>query len=352
MRKFPVFLLVDVSESMVGDALAQLEQGIRKITADLLQDPYALETVWMSVIGFAGRARTLVPLTEITDFIPPHLPVGGGTALGAALIHLMDEIDRGVTVAQADRKGDWRPLVFLITDGHPTDDPEPAIRRWQKKYADRVSLVAVSIGGGGDRAVLGRLTDQILPFDDTVDGSFQRFITWITNSVKSSTRSVAAGAGISLTKMEDDLAGNGYQGMPFDGIDDRYAIFVGKCGRSKAPYVVKYERHLGRYDTNDPKLAALFSTRDYALKLAVPVQGDYFELTDNDTAPTSVHSSQLIGQPNCPHCGATFGMAMCGCGGIHCVSGDGEATCPWCDRTGNYGSSQGGPGFDISRGKG
>lgn len=353
MRKFPIFLVIDVSESMAGDALTQLENGMRQITSDLMQDPYALETAWLSVIAFAGRARTLTPLTELAEFVPPHLPVGGGTALGGALIHLMDEIDRNVTPGTAERKGDWKPLVFLMTDGVPTDNAEPALQRWQRHYAHRVALVAVSIGGGGDPAVLSRLTDDIIPFDDTAPGAFRNFITWITHSVKSSTRSVTAGGGLTLAKAGDGMTRGRSGRLPFDDVDDRYAVFVGRCTTNKAPYVVKYERHMNRIGAQDPQLVELFKTREYLLKAAVPVQQDYFELSDGLRSDSSVSSAQLIGQPDCPHCHARFGMAVCGCGGIHCIGGDGESTCPWCGKTATYGvcdASDG--GFDIGRGRG
>lgn len=353
MRKFPIYLLIDVSESMAGDALTQLENGMRQIAADLMQDPHALETAYLSVIAFAGRARTLTPLTELADFVPPHLPVGGGTGLGRALLHLMDEIDRNVTTSTPERKGDWKPLVFLMTDGVPTDDVEPALRRWNEKYAHRVALVAVSIGGGGDHDVLSRLTKDIIPFDDTVEGAFKKFITWITNSVKSSTRSVTTGGGITLTKFGDELSGRRLGGMPFDAVDDRYAIFVGRCTENKAPYVVKYERHMNQMGTQVPQLAELFKTRSYLLKAAVPVQADYFELSDGAKTDASVSSNELIGQPDCPHCRAKFGMAVCACGGIHCIHGDGVSICPWCNERGNYGASKElDDGFDIGRGRG
>lgn len=352
MRKFPIFLVVDVSESMAGEPLTQLETGIRAVASDLLSDPYALETAWISVIGFAGRPRTLTPLTELMDFVPPHLPVGGGTGLGAALVHLMDEIDRIVTPSTSERKGDWKPLVFLMTDGVPTDDPRAAIARWKSGYAHRVALVAVSIGGGADERLLRQLTDDIIAFDDTTEGAFKRFIGWITNSVKSSTRSVTAGGGISLAKMDDGMAASG-AAMPYAGVDDRYAVFVGKCGKTRAPYVIKYERHMGRVETRDPALAHLFETRAYLLNAAVPVQQDYFELSDSSSGPARINSTELIGQPACPHCRAPFSMAVCGCGGIHCIGGDGKATCPWCGKEGMYGSSDGSDGgFDIARGQG
>ena len=351
MRKFPIFLVVDVSESMAGQPLIQLENGIRGIASDLMTDPYALETAWIGVIGFAGRPRTLTPLTEIVDFVPPHLPVGGGTGLGSALMHLMDEIDRNVTPATASHKGDWKPLVFLMTDGVPTDDPGPAIARWRDRYAARVALVAVSIGGGADARLLRRLTEDVISFDDTVEGSFRKFIGWITNSVKSSTRSVTVGGGISLAKMDEDLGGRDAE-VPFAGVDDRYAVFVGKCRKGRAPYVNKYERHMGRMHAQDPQLAQMFETRAYMITASVPVQQDYFELSDGGSSRADVSSSELIGQPPCPHCHAPISMAVCACGGVHCLDGDGPDTCPWCGNEGVYGATRDGTGFNIGRGQG
>ena len=352
MRKFPVYIVVDVSESMAGDTLTTLEQGMRAITSDLMTDPNALETVWISVIAFAGRTRTLCPMTELADFAPPHLPVGGGTALADALTHLMDAIDRDVRRSTASAKGDWRPLVFLLTDGVPTDNPEQAIRRWERDYANRVSLVAVSIGGMADARLLRRIAEDVITLDDTVEGSFRRFIAWITNSVKASSQSVTAGKGISLAKVDDRDSGQAAGGLPYEGVDDRYAVFTGRCARTKAPYIVKYERHMGRFETDDPRLSELFQTRAYALQAAVAVQEDYFDLSGPDRGGANVSSEDLIGQPGCPHCQAPFGMAKCSCGRIHCVSGDGAQTCPWCGNRGLYGATSSGAGFDISRGQG
>lgn len=352
MRKFPIYLVVDVSESMVGEPLTKLETGIRGVASDLMTDPYALETAWIGVIGFAGRPRTLTPLTELFDFTPPHLPVGGGTAFGAALTHLMDEIDRNVTPSTSDRKGDWKPLVFLMTDGVPTDDPGPAIARWKKNYAERASMVAVSIGAGADESMLRDLADEFIAFDDTTEGAFKNFISWISNSVKSSTRSITTGGGISLEKLDHGMSTTG-RSMPFDGVDDRFAVFVGKCAQTKAPYVLKYEKHMGRFETDDPKLRALFQTRSYLLNAAVPVQQDYFELSGSKVAKAEINSTELIGQPRCPQCRAQFSMAVCACGSIHCVDGDGKATCPWCGNEGIYGSSNASDGgIEIGRGQG
>ena len=85
MRRLPVFFVLDCSESMVGDNLKKMEDGLQMIVQTLRTDPHALETVWLSVMAFAGIAKTIVPLVEVASFYPPKLPLGSGTSLGAAL---------------------------------------------------------------------------------------------------------------------------------------------------------------------------------------------------------------------------------------------------------------------------
>jgi uncharacterized protein YegL len=357
MRRLPIFFLVDVSESMVGNSLYKLEEGIGAVVSTLRQDPYALESACLSVIVFAGKVRTVTQLTDLVSFYPPELPVGGGTALGAALVHLMDEIDRTFVSTTPDRKGDWKPIIFLLTDGHPTDDVSKAADRWNRSYRKRANLVAVSIGGGADHALLKRLTDEVVVFNDSAPDAFARFIKWISMSIQSQSRSVSSGQDgkVSLAKAEPGLliTIDSSKGLaPFAGVDDRYAVFVGKCAKTKLPYVVKYERHMGRIETADPTLAELLRTHRYVLSAAIPVKNSYFDLSDGTGSGQSVSSDDLIGQPGCPHCGARFGMAVCGCGGIHCMDGGGEQTCPWCGKTGIYGISEAGEGFDIVRGRG
>ena len=134
MRRLPIFFVVDVPDSMIGESLYEIETGIATITKTLRADPYTPESASVSVIAFAGKPKTVTPLTELFAFHPPELPVGGGTELGAALDHLMDEIDRTVQKATPDRKADWKPIIFLLTDGRPTDDVTRAVNSWNTGY--------------------------------------------------------------------------------------------------------------------------------------------------------------------------------------------------------------------------
>ena len=105
MRRLPVYLVIDISESMAGDNLRHMQEGISRLINVLRADPYALETVYLSVIAFAGVARTLAPLVELYAFYPPRLPVGSGTSIGAALEHVMDEISANVVMSSPTQNG-------------------------------------------------------------------------------------------------------------------------------------------------------------------------------------------------------------------------------------------------------
>ena len=133
MRRLPIYFLVDVSESMIGDPIQQVQDGMRMIVQELRTDPYALETAFISVIAFAGKAKCISPLTELYKFYPPTFPIGGGTSLGAALNFLMDSMDKELVKTTLEQKGDWKPIIFLFTDGTPTDDTSAAIARWNNK---------------------------------------------------------------------------------------------------------------------------------------------------------------------------------------------------------------------------
>lgn len=62
MRRLPVYFLVDVSESMVGEPIQQVENGMRQIVQELRTDPYALETAFISVIAFSFLQTEHLPI--------------------------------------------------------------------------------------------------------------------------------------------------------------------------------------------------------------------------------------------------------------------------------------------------
>ncbi len=74
MRRLPIYFLVDVSESMVGTPIEQVQEGMRTIIQNLRVDPYALETVFVSIIAFAGKAKVLFSPYRTLQVLSSNLP--------------------------------------------------------------------------------------------------------------------------------------------------------------------------------------------------------------------------------------------------------------------------------------
>ena len=350
MRRLPVYFVLDVSESMVGEPLQQLEAGVERVVQSLRQDPHALETVYLSVIAFAGKAEIVAPLVDLVSFYPPRLPLGGGTAMGAALEVLMRDIDNNVARTTYEQRGDWEPVCFLVTDGKPTDNPDPAVKRWRESFASRAQLIAVTLGQGADFHTLQQLTPHVLALEDSSGEQFRAFIEWVTASVRTQSQGVEqTGTQIDLAKAEKD----GLTVMdPADHVllaDPDYVVLTGRCSKSTKPYLMKYRKI--------PVSAAMreFVKHDaFGLEGCFALDENYFSwCTPGFEAATSeeVNTSVLEGVPPCPHCGNSTAFALCRCGHLLCTDGPGILDCPWCKE--KVGFSDGGSGdFNVARGQG
>lgn len=346
MRRLPIFFVLDCSESMVGENLKKMENGVASIVQKLRKDPHALETVCFSIIPFAGIAKTLAPLVEIVAFYPPKLPLGGGTSLGAALDTLMAEIDKSVVKTTADRKGDWRPIVYLWTDGRPTDNPDSAIARWNANYAKKATLIAIGMGKDADLTVLRRITETVILFNDSKEGDFDRFAKWITDSIVAQSKSVGEGAdGHGLPPLDERFM-KIIKEPSKQGIDENVVTLVGRCQKTRKPYIIKYDRTTQDVATRDFKL----KVSHYDISGCYPLEEEYFEWSDPRGIDQKVNTTELRGSPGCPHCGAQSAFAVCGCGKLMCINGPSEVECPWCRTSVAFSNEN--DDFDVGRGRG
>jgi len=350
MRRLPIFFVLDCSESMVGEKLKKMEDGIATIVKTLRTDPHALESVYISVIAFAGTAKTIVPLVEVVSFYPPKLPLGGGTSLGAVMDVLMDSIDKNIVRTTAETKGDWKPIIYLFTDGHPTDNSSQAISHWNSAYAKKTNLIAVGLGKSVDLAVLRKLTENVLVLEDSSDADFKKFINWVTASVVAQSKSVGEGKEVTgLVEFDDSVLKVVKETTPPD-VDETCVTLVGRCRKSRRPYIIKYEKEIKAIATRDFK----YDVSNYQLTGCYPLDEEYFSWSDPKTTNQKVNTNELSGAPGCPHCGAISAFAVCGCGKLLCIDGPGEVVCPWCEKTVTFApiAAREEGGLDVGRGRG
>ncbi|MCK5889535.1 MAG: VWA domain-containing protein [Methylococcales bacterium] len=353
MRRLPVFLVLDVSDSMIGDPHRYLEAGVAELTKKLRQDPQALETVFLSVIAFAAQVKTLVPLIDLPTFYPPKLPIGSGTSFGAALDHLMYEIDNHVVKTTHTSKGDWKPVIYFLTDGKPTDKYKDAVKKWRDSYAKRCHFIAIGLGQFADLTVLSDIANDSFVYNGEQETDFARFIQWMTMSVKSQSvlldKAPNASEGISLAK-----AGGFLEQFDFDGhqSDDDSVIFVGRCQNSQRAYLIKYDRVPAVMEMNLDLSDVDEGQKMYHVSGAYPVDEDYFEWSEKDSVNPIVNVKNLLGGVACPCCGNPYSLALCKCENIFCVGENENACCPWCDSLLKMYNSTDKAGFTITRSRG
>lgn len=181
MRRLPVYLLLDTSGSMFGEPIEAVKNGVELLLSTLRQDPYALETAYLSIITFDNTAQQVTPLTEISAFQPPQLHASGCTALGAALALTAERVEAEVTKTSFEKKGDWKPLVFIMTDGAPTDDISVGLQAFKKcKFG---VVVACAAGREVDTDTLKQITECVVQLDTANSSTIKAFFNWVSASV-------------------------------------------------------------------------------------------------------------------------------------------------------------------------
>ncbi len=193
-RRLPVYLLIDTSGSMKGEPIESVKVGIEAMLSTLRNDPYALETVSISIITYDKDVNQLIPLTPIDDLQMPEIstPDSGPTHMGAALEMLCEKVDKEVNKGSKEQKGDWMPLLFLMTDGKPSDIQAFNNVIPKVKNSNFATIVCCAAGPKAKTEELRLLSDKVYQIDTLDSASLMKFFKWVSGIIGEGNKSMEA----------------------------------------------------------------------------------------------------------------------------------------------------------------
>ena len=182
----PCILLLDVSGSMSGRPINELNAGLVTFRDELLADPLALKRVELGIVTF-GPVHVEQPFTGAANFFPPILFAQGDTPMGAAITKALDMVEERKREYRANGISYYRPWIFLITDGAPTDEWQAAANKVFRGEEDkRFAFFSIGVQGADMKTLAQISVRQPLPLQGL---QFRELFSWLSSSLRSVSRS-------------------------------------------------------------------------------------------------------------------------------------------------------------------
>ncbi len=176
-------LLLDTSGSMSGDPINSLNRAINDFKQQTSMDDLAQKRVDIAIIQFDDHASVVQDFTPISQMEPVNLTAGGCTAMGEGINLAIDKVKERNRFYASLGTPCFKPWIFMITDGAPTDDITSAIQRIQeeenKGSHGKLKFFALGVPGY-DKETLFKLTKRVMALNDT---DFSGIFNWMSESM-------------------------------------------------------------------------------------------------------------------------------------------------------------------------
>ncbi|HEY3329275.1 MAG TPA: VWA domain-containing protein [Capsulimonadaceae bacterium] len=179
-----VVILTDVSASMAGEPIAQLNAGLAEFQRALADDPLASRRCEVALVKFGGTVE-IVQDFAVASTLPtlPTLRAGGNTPMGEAIVKAADMLATKKAAYRSEGRAQYRPWIFMITDGQPTDDYSQALTRVHQGDQSK-SFLFYAVGCfGADMGTLGMIAPPSTPPLYLQGAKFRELFRWLSDSM-------------------------------------------------------------------------------------------------------------------------------------------------------------------------
>jgi uncharacterized protein YegL len=180
-------LLIDTSGSMAGN-IPQLKEGLAQFKEDVLKDDLARKRVDLAVISFNSDVQVIHDFSPIEDFDVPELMAMNSTKMGTGILKAIELIENRKKDYKTKNISFYRPWIFMITDGEPTDMQEEddlwntVIKAIHEGETNNKFLFFIVGVDNANMSILDKISPKNRKPIHMKDGHFNEMFLWLSRS--------------------------------------------------------------------------------------------------------------------------------------------------------------------------
>jgi uncharacterized protein YegL len=183
-KRVPVCLCLDVSGSMSGEPINELNLGIAEFYKAIQDDDAARVSAEIAIVTFDDNAKVFDDFSTIEGKVVPTLSAGGATNMGAGVKKALEILEQRKRAYKAAGTDYFQPWLIIMSDGGPTDSEYIEAQNLVKNLesSKRLAVFPIAIGAAADRKVLSNFSNK----KDAIKLQglkFKEFFEWLSMSV-------------------------------------------------------------------------------------------------------------------------------------------------------------------------